>query len=749
MKSFLLSLLSCFSIGLFAHNGSIEGIISDADKRLELTGVSVQLRGAVEMLTFTNELGYFAFRNLPAGNYQLSISSVGFANQTLSNVSVVDGVSTPLKISLEAARFDLPSVQIQAKVDYGTQVISKLDLQTRPLTNAQEILPLVPGLFIAQHAGGGKAEQIFLRGFDIDHGTDINLSVDGMPVNMVSHAHGQGYADLHFIIPEMVDRVDYKKGPYFAQIGNFGTAGAAQFITPGALDRSFVKVEAGQFDSYRLVNAWNIVNQEKHRAYLASELSYSNGYFDAPQYFNRRNLMGKYTFLLSDRQSLSVSFSSFSSTWDASGQIPERAVAAGSIGRFGAIDPTEGGRTSRDNLSLTLLKTISPAAYLKSQLYLSRYRFELYSNFTFFERDPVNGDQIRQKENRQILGYNGALHLKNQFLSRPYESEFGLNLRYDQIEDNELSYTKNRETTLENVALGNIQEGNYSVYYDGTLWLSPAWNVNAGLRYDQFYFRYDNLLETGYNPQAVFKGRFSPKFNLTGKVSEQVQIFVNAGYGFHSNDTRVVVAQGGQDILPKAFGAELGANLKASPTLLLQGSLWHLDLDQEFVYVGDEGIVEPSGRTRRRGVDIMARWQLRQKLFVDANVNYAFARSRDEEVGNNYIPLAPDWTSTGGVLYEPNQKWQFSLRYRYLDDRAANEDKSLIAGGYFLLDGVARYRSGNFELGLTAQNLLNRAWKEAQFETTSRLRTERDSITEIHYTPGTPRNLRVYFMYRF
>jgi outer membrane receptor protein involved in Fe transport len=746
---FLLPLLLLFMHQIAAaHNGTIEGLVQSSDKQEGLLGVNITLNGAETQVTFSNELGYFVFRNLPAGSYQLNISSLGYENQTLSSVTVVDGASTPLKISLKPSAIQLPSIEVQAKADQGSIIISKLDLKTRPLTNSQEILPMIPGLFIAQHAGGGKAEQIFLRGFDIDHGTDINLSVDGMPVNMVSHAHGQGYADLHFVIPELVDRVDYKKGPYFSQIGNFGTAGAAQFFTPNSLDRSFIKAEVGQFDSYRLVNGLNLINKPQHRAYLASELNFSQGYFDEPQYFNRRNILGKYTFMPNEKQSISLSFSSFNSSWDASGQVPDREVNSGRISRFGSIDPTEGGQTSRQNLNFVFLQNISPLAYLKSQVYFSRYKFELYSNFTFFDRDPVNGDQIRQKEDRQILGYNGSVHLKNRLFGLNFEQEMGLSLRYDEVTGNELSYTKTRKTSLDTAKFGDIQEANAGLYYDGTLWLSSRFSVNAGLRYDQFMFRYNDRLFADYQPDAVFKGRFSPKLNLSGKLSEKVQVFASAGYGFHSNDTRVIVEQRNRDILPQAFGAEVGGTIKIGQALL-QAALWHLDLDQEFVYVGDEGTVEPSGRTRRQGFDLLARWQLGQKFILDANANYAFARSRDEAEGENRIPLAPIWTSTGGLWWEPSANWSFSLRYRYLGDRPANEDNSLNAEGYFLIDGIARYRTGAIELGLQGQNLLNRAWKEAQFETTSRLRNEPESATEIHFTPGTPRNLRLYFQYSF
>ncbi|MEO1653079.1 MAG: TonB-dependent receptor plug domain-containing protein, partial [Bacteroidota bacterium] len=246
---------------------------------------------------------------------------------------------------------------------------------------AQEILRRVPGLFIGQHAGGGKAEQIFLRGFDIDHGTDVNLTVDGMPVNMVSHAHGQGYADMHFLIPETIDQIDFGKGPYYAHKGNFNTAGYVDFETKNRLDNSLVKLEYGRFNTFRSVGLFNLVNTEKNNAYLAAEYTLTDGPFDASQNFTRFNLMGKYTGQVSSRDRFSLLVSHFTSKWDASGQIPNRAVDAGLIGRFGAIDDTEGGSTTRTNVMGEFIRNLNANTFLKSHAFYSHYTFELFSNF--------------------------------------------------------------------------------------------------------------------------------------------------------------------------------------------------------------------------------------------------------------------------------------------------------------------------------------------------------------------------------
>lgn len=420
MKPFLLLLFLTISPIVYAHLGSITGVVTDGTTNLPLRGVTVQLAG-LGKTTLTDELGRYRFGELVASPYKIEFSHVGFA-PFVQEVAVVDDQTTSIRTCLTVTPITLTTVTVSALKSHDQQLISSLDIRLRPVNNSQEILRLVPGLFIGQHAGGGKAEQIFLRGFDLDHGTDIRLTVDDMPVNMVSHAHGQGYADLHFVIPELVEGVDFAKGPYRSDKGNLATAGWANFRTRTALDQSFAKLEVGQYNTVRAVAGLNLLgrnglfNRSKNEsntdqsqsAYVASEYSYTNSYFDNPQRFRRLNVLGKYHSHLSENTNLMLTGSTFWSQWNHSGQIPDRAVESGLIGFFGSIDPTEGGETSRTNINAQLV-TVTPHNHtLKSQFYYSNYNFELYSNFTFFLRDPVNGDQIRQKEHRNLFGYNGS-----------------------------------------------------------------------------------------------------------------------------------------------------------------------------------------------------------------------------------------------------------------------------------------------------------------------------------------------------
>lgn len=742
--SLLLLLFLLLSISAFAHLGTIAGTVYDQTTNLPLRGVTVQLTG-LNRAAVTNDLGQYRFADLVAAPYNIELSHVGFAPQSVA-VTVQDDKTTTVKTTLAAASLELSEVTVSSVRAHDQQIISSLDIKLRPIVNSQEILRMVPGLFIGQHAGGGKSEQIFLRGFDIDHGTDIRLTVDGMPVNMVSHAHGQGYADLHFVIPEFVEGVDFKKGPYHADKGNFATAGWVDFRTKTALDRSFVKLEAGQFDTYRAVAGLDLLGlrgrAKNQSAYLGGEYSYTNSYFDDPQDFRRLNVIGKYHGHVGANTNLTLTGSTFYSKWNHSGQIPDRAVESGLTGFFGSVDPTEGGETSRTNANLQFV-TVTPRNHvIKNQVFYGSYNFELYSNFTFFLRDSLNGDQIRQRERRNLFGYNGSYSTESSIGKTRFTTTIGAQYRHDITgagkTPSELSYTRNRTETLERVQFGDINELNAGLYADELVQLSDRFTVNAGVRVDYFRSQYTDRLTgtptTGRATQAIV----SPKLNLYYTANSRLQLYLNTGKGFHSNDARVVVPQGGREILPGGYGSDLGLIIKPFPRLLINAAAWYLWLAQEFVYVGDAGVVEPSGRSQRSGVDISARYQLTKTLYADFDLNTANPRALGVESGQNYLPLAPRFTSVGGLSLKTPSGFSGSLRYRYLADRPANEDNSIVAAGYFVADLQANYARRNYTLGLNVQNLFNTRWKETQFATETRLRGEGEPVEEIHFTPGTP-----------
>jgi outer membrane cobalamin receptor len=685
----------------------------------------------------TNKQGYFsltAAENGLTNTSTLIVSFIGFNTQEVyaGNASVIEMVKGVVNLQ------EVVITPQSSATSFHT--ISNIDLNLQPARSAQDILRAVPGLFIGQHQGGGKAEQIFLRGFDIDHGTDINVTVDGLPVNMVSHAHGQGYADLHFLIPELTGNVDYGKGPYYTEYGNLGTAGYVSLNTVNSLDKSTVKLEAGQFNTIRGLAMVDLLSRSlKNKgtnAYVAGEFLYSDGPFVSAQHFNRFNLFGKFNTRLGQNNKLTLMASTLSSNWDASGQVPERAVKTGMIGRFGYIDNTEGGYTSRTNASAKLSSYLNNTTTWENQLYYSRYGFNLHSNFTFFLNDPVNGDQIRQREKRDIVGYFSRLTHESTLGTWQLKSVAGAGLRMDQTTNSELSHIINRNEVLEYKQLGDIREANAFAYMDKSV-EKNKWLLNVGARLDYFNFHYKDKLVADQLPDQQ-QWIVSPKVNIQYTINAKAQVYLKGGKGFHSNDARVVVFNRGGDILPAAYGADFGVLLKPMPALLINVAAWYLYLQQEFVYVGDEGVVEPSGKTRRTGIDVSARYQFNSWLFADVNLNLARPRSIEEAKGTNYIPLAPTLTSTGGISWQMKNGFNGSLRYRYMKDRAANEDYSVTAKGYTVSDLSFNYMRKRYEVGVTVENLFNVQWNETQFDTESRLQNEPDPVSEIHFTPGTP-----------
>jgi hypothetical protein len=736
----LIAILFVYSYHSFSQTAHLTGKVIDSATRVPVKGVTIQLQPG-NKTGITDETGRFFYQNIPSSVKTISISAIGYHKETLSLSNFRNGQV----IVICQQQTQLNDVIITADAANPYKAISETDIKMRGVANSQEMLRIVPGLFIGQHQGGGKAEQIFLRGFDNDHGTDINMSIDGMPINMVSQAHGQGYADSHFIIPEIIESTNYQKGMYNAEKGDLAVTGFVNFNTANAISTNQVKIEGGQFNTYRVFGMVNLLGQKakanNQSWYAASEYRYSDSYFDNPQHFKRFNFFTKYHGRLNANNWLTLSASTFYSAWKASGQIPESAVSKGIVWFYGALDPNEGGVTSRSNVNAQLLTRLPNHDIIKNQLYYSRYKFDLHTNFTFYLVDTVNGDEIRQRETRNLYGYNGSYQHEGYIGNTKLTTEVGINTRLDMTKGSELSHTVNNFTVIDPVKLGDITELGAGAYLGETIQFSSKFLMNAGLRFDQFYYRYNNKLATdstlnGIGVYTANNNIVSPKLNFYCHVNDKTQLYLLTGKGFHSNDTRVVVAQGGLQTLPAAYGVDLGTVFKPAKNLLFNAALWYSYLQKEYVYAGDGGSIEFSGRTRRIGFDLSGRCQPLKSLYFDADVNYTHGRSLDAPVGANYIPLAPVWSSTGGVTYTFKNGFNGSLRYRCLGDRAANADYSLIAKGYFINDLVLNYTRPKYEIGLTINNLFNVQWKETQFETVTRLKNQAP-VDGIAFTAGT------------
>ena len=726
-----------------ANAQTVKGSVMENNQPLESAYVYNQ---SSQEHAHTNQLGQFTINNTNVGD-SLMVGLLGYQKRI---IVLTEGlIKKGLIFNLEAKAFVLDELVLSEPLDVMNSMI-KIDLATSPINSSQEILRKVPGLIIGQHAGGGKAEQLFLRGFDIDHGTDVGLSVDGMPVNMVSHAHGQGYSDLHFLIPETIQNISFGKGPYYADHGDFNTAGFVDFKTKDKLDDNLISFSAGQFNSLRTLGMFNLLdNQNAQNAYVAVEYIETDGPFESPQNFDRLNVIGKYNAFLNNNSKIGLTLSHFTSQWDASGQIPQRLVDDGTLSNFGAVDDTEGGETSRTNFNVQYSTILDNDVSMETNAFYSNYNFELYSNFTFFLEDPINGDQIKQKEDRNIFGFNTQFKKNIDYNDFDVTYTSGVGLRYDDVNDIELSHTLNRKETLENIQLGNVNQRNLYGFFNAEIDLGKV-KITPALRLEYMKFQYQDQLSPTYSNISQTEVALLPKLSIQYNQNNNLQWFVKSGIGFHSNDSRVVLNQEIDNALPKAYGVDFGNIWKPTEKLVLNTALWYLFSEEEFVYVGDAGIIEPSGKSERYGIDFGVRYQLTDNIYFNTDATITRARSLEESNGNDYIPLAPDFTLVGGLSFKDINDFSGGINYRYVDDRPANEDNSVQAEGYFVTDLNINYAFNNhWKLGVSIENVLDTDWKETQFLTESRLQNEAQAVEEIHFTPGTPFSFKTTLSYSF
>jgi len=791
-RIFLILCSVCLYFQVFAHDmGSIKGIVIEEESKLPVVGANIIIGGT--MLGTTTDLnGNFVFREIHSGKINLIVSFIGYQTTTMQVVVEKDKIAK-LEIQLKNSNVEIDGYSVMADYPYSTassKHIRKIDLALRPNKSSQDLLKLTPGLVIAQHAGGGKAEQIFLRGFDADHGTDVSIDVDGMPVNMVSHGHGQGYADLHFLIPETVDVIDVYKGPYFAQFGNLATAGAIQMKTKDYLENNLVKIEGGQFNTFRGTMLYQPgKGSAEQNGYVGTQFYQTDGPFESPLDLNRLNIFGKYFVNLSHNSKLSVSASSFSSAWNASGQIPQRAVDQGIISRFGAIDDLEGGNTSRSDINICYEQKNDHGKTIFIQAYATDYDFKLFSNFTYFLEDSINGDMIEQLDKRLMYGLKSHYKFVNTMGNSMVKSTFGGGYRADNINVG-LYHSPNR-LRQEVYSDATINERNLFAWVREEFILNQKFRFQLGFRADYFTFNVNDHLEmipdslhyglphaSGYFQQTII----SSKLNIVYSPVRNFDLYFNAGQGFHSNDARnVIIGQRINELtsiwqkeglseeevnaalescnydpeqksslsLPKAIGTEIGVRSKPFKGFNIGIAVWYLHLDKEFVYVGDGGFTELSNPTQRVGVDFEARYKINSWLWADLDICLSEGKILDTPEGENNIPLAPRKTSTGGFSIVNLFGFDGMIRFTHIGERPANESNTVVAKGYTIINLGASYTWKQFTFSTTLENLMDTQWNEAQFDTESRMAWESNPVSEIHFTPGNPRNIQFGVSYKF
>jgi TonB family protein len=646
----------------------------------------------------------------------------------------------PLPLAEPAGQGPITLVLAQRPISAASSfAVQDREFQLRPIGSVQDILRVTPGLVMVQHSGGGKANQYFLRGFDADHGTDLALSIDGVPINMPSHAHGQGFADTNFIIPEAVERVEITKGPYFVDQGDFATAGAVNLVSRNDFDHSSAGIGMSGSPGHGSPGYRSLLiaspKWEAASATFAAEVGRQNGPFDNPETWDKYKLFNKATFKLTPTSTLSLGEMSYGGNWHGSGQIPARAVDEGILGRFGSIDPSEGGDTMRHQLSLQYRLRPTEASEIRALGYVGTYTFNLFSNFTLYLRDPQNGDEIEQQDRRTFYGSKVSYRIEHTVGGVRFGTTLGADVRSDDIHEG-LWDTANR-IQLAPVRDDNTHETLIGVYAGEEVALFEWARAVAGLRADALTFSVDNNLPSSTDPSNPHSGvdgaqQLSPKASLIVAPlrgdEAQLDLYVNWGTGFHSNDVRgAFVAPDAVTPLTRAIGEEVGARTRLLQRLDFAAAAWRLHLDQETVWNGDGGTTAVSDPTDRYGIELEGRYEVFSWLAADGAITFTHSQfSTDRENGGG-LALAPKQTWSGGLSARhevgPGVA-RAGLRFFGIGDRPASDDGVIVAPGFTQVDLHLGYRTRRWDLAFDIENLLNGDYRSAQFDTISRLRTD-------------------------
>jgi outer membrane cobalamin receptor len=664
----LLALVICNLASAAEKPGRVIGCIMD-ESGGSLPGVKIEINGAnlqKKITIYTEQTGCYSV-SLPPGRYQIHFDLPGFTPETKNEVVVFSGrdaiVDRSLRISIKAEMIVSARKPLRDLVEESDNLIGVAnaasqgavryeDLALRPVLRPGELLESVPGVITSQHSGQGKANQYYLRGFNLDHGTDLSINVDGMPVNFPTHGHGQGYSDLSFLIPELVNDVKYQKGPYYAERGDFASAGAVRIDYARTLDNSVAGVEAGSFEYGRglFLSAPRL---KTGNLLFALELGYSNGPWVHPDGYRKINGLVRYN-IDKTQDSFSALFMGYDGRWDSTDQIPARAVESGTLDRFGAVDPTDGGDSSRYSFSVDW-KHSWKDALTETSAYVLRYDLNLFSNFTYFLDDPVHGDQFEQTDRRTTLGGQVSHRWLSRWGNIDTENLTGVQFRNDYVGNVGLYHTEARHR-LSTVRQDQVDQRNLSFYWQNTTnWLSH-FRTLFGLRAD--FYDFDVTSNIPENSGDVSDSIVSPKLGLIFGPWKKTEFYTNFGYGFHSNDARgttlhidPVTRLPVDPVTPlvRSKGAEWGMRSTLFRNWQTTFTLWLLDFDSELLFIGDAGITEPSRASRRTGFEWDNRFKPLSWITVEWNWAYSRARFRAHDPAGNRIPGAVEGVFTAGL----------------------------------------------------------------------------------------------------
>jgi TonB-dependent Receptor Plug Domain len=661
--------------------------------------------------------------------------------------------------------------------------ISQAQMQSEPLLRPAAILENVPGLIVTQHSGEGKANQYFLRAFNLDHGTDLALEVDDMPVNLPTHAHGQGYSDFNFVIPELAANLHYKKGPYYADEGDFATAGTARVglvnDVPSSATAGFGE------DGYRRGLFMGSTQVFSGTLIGAGEVYHNDGPFDLPDDYNRLNGLVRY-FHGDTWDYFTLTAMAYSGTWNSTDQIPLRAVVDGSIDRFGTLNPTDGGISTRSSLSFSRVRRTDEDR-LQVSAYVIRYKLDLWSTFTYYLRDPINGDQMLQHDDRVVYGFKASQTWFTSMLGAPTTNLIGVQARMDDIRDVGIFSTFERRVigTTQNAG---VLESNGALYAESsTRWLDAV-QTTIGVREDRFDFdvkdkmlNADGGCNTGSDPLGCDTGTkraaiFSPKLGLVLGPWAKTTYFIDIGDGYHSNDARGITRSGQNPAqspvtpLTRATSGEVGVATKIIPDLDTRLDVFELKLRSELVFDGDAGVTTPSGATTRTGIEWGNTYHINDWLSAELNTAFTQARfdrnSAPDDLGcadaspsnpctspigivGRYIPNSPTNVTNLGLSAQRDSGWFGGVHARHFGESPLVEDNSAKSPAYTTVDAQIGFQAAKWLVAVDVFNIADVKWNDIEYYYVSRQKNEASPVADYVVHPGVPRTVRARWQYQF
>jgi hypothetical protein len=743
---------------------SVSGRVVD-QSGAPLPGVIVDLiTGGVTRETQTDLAGAYRFDSVPRGPAEVSFRLINFAavhrtavigdgptviDATMSLSLSADVVVTGTATFRNVGDVEDPAANLVGIASAASQgAITAAQLEARPIMRAGEVLEAVPGMIVSQHSGEGKANQYYLRGFNLDHGTDFATTIAGVPVNTPTGAHAHGYADATFLIPELVSGLQYKKGPYFADEGDFSAAGAANINYMSVLDRPMVSLSAGA-DSWGRVLAAASPKIGGGTLLAALELNHSDGPWVQPDDYEKINGVVRYS-SGDNRNGFSLTGMSYQGSWNSTDQVPQRAIDQGVITRFGHLDETDGGEVGRHSVAGELQRSFG-ATSIRGTGYFLRNELTLFSNFTYFLDDPVDGDQFEQSEARSTVGGRFIVRHLNRWGNKHTESAAGVQVRRDWLSPVGLYHTsaRRRIDTVREDEVGQTMTG---VFGQTEIEWTRYLRTTFGLRADIYQFSVSS--NHPENSGSGSKALASPKVAAVFGPFAATEFYANAGLGFHSNDARgaatTVDPTTGEPVervtpLARARGAEVGLRTVRVRGLQSTLALWYLGLDSELLFVGDAGTTEASRPSKRYGFEWANYWRPLPWLIADADLSVSRARFTDEDPAGNAIPGALDRVISAGVTLHDRRGASGSLRVRHFGPRPLIEDASVMSPSTTLWNADLGYRfSPRLLLSVDVFNLFDAEVSDIDYFYPSRLQDEpADGIEDIHTHPALPRSARV------